>query len=94
MEPETGPFNECSYLQSTSFRVTCWLGREYFASQFISSGWFSRLAVPKLRSASSRGSTSLLLGSSGDVVSRLSNGPFRACYGLLWGLVGDTNLAY
>ena len=26
----------------------------------------------------------------GDLVSTLRNGPYGACYGLLWGLVGDT----
>ena len=28
--------------------------------------------------------------SSGDLVSRLSDGPYGASYGLLWGLIGDT----
>ena len=31
-----------------------------------------------------------LLGCSGDLVSRLGNRPYRACYGLLWWLKGDT----
>ena len=33
----------------------------------------------------------------GDLVSRLSNGPYRAShdsYGLVWGLLGDTNQTY
>ena len=34
---------------------------------------------------------SFLLRYSGDLVSRLSNGPFGASYGLLWGLIGDTS---
>ena len=28
----------------------------------------------------------------GDLVSRLSNGPYGASYGSLWGLIGDTKL--
>ena len=31
-----------------------------------------------------------ILGCSGDLVSRLSNGPYWASYGLLLGLIGDT----
>ena len=34
----------------------------------------------------------MLLGCSGDLVRRLSNAPSGACYGLLGGLIGDTNL--
>ena len=30
----------------------------------------------------------------GDLVSRLSSGPYRASYGLLWGLIGDTKWTY
>ena len=33
----------------------------------------------------------LMLGCSGDLVSLLSNGPYRAYYGLLWWLIGDTS---
>ena len=36
----------------------------------------------------------VILGGSGDLVSRLSNGPCGASYGLLWGLVGDTKWTY
>ena len=32
---------------------------------------------------------SFMLGCSGDFVSRPSNGPYVACYGLLWGLIGN-----
>ena len=32
-----------------------------------------------------------VLGCSGDLVNRLSNGPYRASYGLLWGLCGILN---
>ena len=35
-----------------------------------------------------------LLGCSGDLVSRLSNGPYGASYGLLWGLIRDTKWTY
>ena len=34
--------------------------------------------------------TLYLLGCSGDLVSRLSTGPYGASYGLLGGLIGDT----
>ena len=37
---------------------------------------------------------SLLLGCSGDLVSRLSSGPYRAYYGLLWWFIGDTKWTY
>ena len=30
----------------------------------------------------------------GDLVSRLSNGPYGASYGLLWGLIGDAKWTY
>ena len=36
----------------------------------------------------------LILGCSGDLVSRLSNGPYRASNGLLWWLVADTKWTY
>ena len=35
-----------------------------------------------------------IIGCLGDLVSRLSKGPYRAYYGLLWGLTGDTNWTY
>ena len=34
------------------------------------------------------------LGCSGDIASRLSNGPYGASYGLLCGLIGDTKWTY
>ena len=37
---------------------------------------------------------SALLGCSGDLVSRLSNGPYGASYGLIRGLIGDTKWTY
>ena len=36
----------------------------------------------------------MVLGWSGDLVSLLRNGPYRAGYGLLWWLIGDTNWTY
>ena len=36
----------------------------------------------------------IVLGCSGDLVSRLCNGPHGACNGLLWWLVGDTKWTY
>ena len=58
---------------------------------------FGALWGPAYRALFESGSKLLinsLLGCSGDLVSRLSNGPCRASYGLLLGLEGDTKWTY
>ena len=50
----------------------------------------SRAALEALGTGTRRGR--LELGGSGDLVSLLRNGPYRAYYGLLWWLIGDTGL--
>ena len=66
--------------------TSCSFRRVYFSAREGSMG-----VVPTpSKCTSSQG----LLGCSGDLASRLSNRPYWAYYGLLFGLIWDTNWTY
>ena len=73
--------------RSLQKRWFCWSMVEFAAALN------SEEAAGRLLLQDPSGGVDHLLGRSGDLVSRLSNGPYGA-YGLLWGLIGDTKWTY